>query len=117
MSGPKITLSGIEYELPEKFVLAQLREFGMISTRVTPESASEKEAYFYDQSVDYVVVALNRTETPLRSTDIMEMTITIPEVFAARRIILQHSGLLAKEEGSPTPGEDGAAVPEVPATQ
>lgn len=109
MAGPLITLAGKSYSLPEKFVLRQLRDISSISVRTVPDSASEKEIFFCAQSVDMIEVALRRTETPLKADDIMDSETDISEIFTARKIILEHTGLQAK--GDPKPGEGEAEAP------
>ena len=93
----KLVIAGKEYPLPDLFTLGQLKKLSMISVRSPPDTAEKFEEYLFDQSVDLVVVALSKSETPLTAEGLYDTTTNITEMLACRKLIQLHSGLTVKE--------------------
>jgi hypothetical protein len=104
-----ITLAGVVYQLPEKPLLGEVRAVSMAMSRKLPPYGEELEAYAWDQAADVVVVALKRPQPDWTRDSLFSQAIIPDELWAARRIILTHFGLLKE----PKPGEEVAGVEQV----
>lgn len=94
----KITLAGKDYELPERFLLGQIRRISeKIGALLKPEDdPSGNLSRIWDCRLSVITIALS-PQWPDISPDVLEgMPITNDEVAAAYEAIVEHAGFVRK---------------------
>ncbi|MDB5405676.1 MAG: hypothetical protein JWL84_588 [Rhodospirillales bacterium] len=103
----KITLAGTDYEI-RPLTLGQLRTLGIGLRTPYSEDPAKAEGDAYDRMVANVAAALSRGNPDMTAEAIFESEITLAELNAANRAILEHSGLVVAPKGEAEAGTSAA---------